>query len=140
MSVQRIFQLPLICLLIVSLLAGSASAGSYVWCLSADGDHSALEFAPGGDCSGDDCTSPSVLGSEDGDCGSCLDITSSHSWNISRSRQSDEAVAPAAKLAPLALTAWIPLPQRILNSHRLVEIPPRIPDPILHQLTIVLLV
>ena len=140
MSVRRIFQLPLIGLLIGSLLAGSASAGNYVWCFSADSDHSALEFAPGGDCSQGDCTAPLVLGGEDDDCGSCLDITSSHGWNVSRTRQGDDAAAPAAKLAPLVLTDWIPLPQRILNSHRLIEIPPRIPDPILHHLTIVLLV
>lgn len=146
MSVRRIFQLPLICLLIVSLLASSASAASFVWCVSADGDHSALEFAPGGDCSRDDCTrplggtAPSVLSPEDDDCGACLDIASSHGWNVSRTRQSDVAADLPADLAPVALTARTPLPQRILNSHRLVELPPRIPDPILHHLTIVLLV
>lgn len=137
---RRIFQLPLICLLIVSLLTGSASAVNYVWCLSADGHHSAMEFAPGGDCSHDDCTALSILDSEDETCGSCLDITSSHGWNVSRARHGDVTVATFAELAPANRSLWVPLPQRILNSHRLIDPPPRIPDPILHHLTIVLLV
>lgn len=143
---RRLFHIPLVCLLITGLLAGSASAGNYVWCVSADGGHSVLEFAPTGDCSQDDCipttdgiAAPGFEAGSD-DCGPCRDISSSHQWNVSRSRQGDLPVDSPADLFLVVRDIVTPLPERILNTHRLVDPPPRIPAPILQHRTTVLLI
>lgn len=145
MTIRRTFNLPLVCLLIIGLLAGSARASSYVWCVSTDGDHSVLEFAPAGDCSRDDCLPASdsvaaaALDATADDCGPCLDISSSHQWNVSRSRQVDVAATPL-DIAPDAVTARPSLPERSLATLRLVDRPPRVPAPLMHQRTVVLLI
>jgi len=146
MSFRRIISQLLVCLLIPSLLASSASASNYVWCVSADGDHSVLELALAGDCSQDDCmpstasvATPGLEADTDG-CGPCLDISSSHQWNVSRCRQGDIPADLPADLSLVVLDAFNPLPERTLNPYRLVAPPPRIPDPLLHHRTIVLLI
>lgn len=143
---RRLFHIPLVCLLIIGLLAGSASPSNYVWCVSADGDHAALEFAPTGDCSQDDCMpttdgiATSGFETDTDDCGPCLDISSSHQWNVSRSRQGDVPIEIPVDLFLVVRDISSPLPERILNPHRLVDPPPRIPEPILQHRTTVLLI
>ena len=146
MTFRRIIIRLLVCLLIPGLLASSASASNYVWCVSADGDHAVLEFAPTGDCSLDECipttdgvATPDFEADPDG-CGPCLDVSSSHQWNVSRGRQGDVPVELPADLPLVVLDAFNPLPERTLNPHRLVDPPPRIPEPIVHHRTIVLLI
>lgn len=147
MSFWRVINQLLNCLLIIGLLASSASASNYVWCVSADGDHSVLEFAPSGDCSQDDC-SPAAEGiavsaleanTADG-CGPCLDVSSAHQWNVSRNRAGDFSVDLPATLPLVALDAFNSLPEQFLNTYQLVDPPPRIPDQILRHRTTVLLI
>lgn len=146
MSFRRYFRLPLVCLLIIGLLAGSASASNYVWCVSADGDHTSLEFAPTGDCSQNDCLPATgdfaIPGFEAGTngCGPCLDISSSHQGNVSRSRQGGVSVETPAALPSVVPDAFSFRPERIFPPYRGSDLPPRIPDPILHHRTIVLLI
>ena len=146
MSCRRLFNLALIPLLIIGLLASSASASSYVWCVSADGDHAVVEFAPTGDCSRDDCApatagvAPPGVTTDAAGCGPCLDISSAHQWNVSRGRPGEvPADSPAA--LPLAVPDVVnPVPARVLNSCRLVDPPPRIPAAIrLHRTTVLLI-
>jgi hypothetical protein len=146
MTSRRIFNLPLICLLIISLLASSTSEFGYVWCFSTDGDHSALELAQAGDCSLDNCTpttgnlAAAALTGEADDCGTCLDISSSHQWNTSRWRQDDIPVNALADFTPCAVAPHFPLPEWSFNTHRVVDFPPRIPEPIQYHRTTVLLI
>ncbi|TLM66788.1 MAG: hypothetical protein FDZ69_05485 [Deltaproteobacteria bacterium] len=148
MSIRRLFQLAVVCLLITGLFAGSASAAGYVWCVGADGEHAALEFAPSGDCSGDDCASlpdgsaTLAHGAEGDSCGPCQDLSAADQWHVSRSRQGEAPVAAAAVDVPVAAAVAVPLPlpERFVNSHRLIDFPPQIPAPVLHQRTTVLLI
>lgn len=147
MSFRRLINQLFACLLIIGLLASSASASNYVWCVSADGDHSVLEFAPSGDCSQDDCApatdgiAVSALEADTADgCGPCLDVSSAHQWNVSRSRAGDLSDDLPATLPLVVLEVFNPLPERLSNPHRLLDPPPRIPEQILHHRTTVLLI
>lgn len=147
MSFRRPFDLILTCLLTISLLANSASMASYVWCVNADGDHSTLEFTPAGDCFQGECVPPTghvtaaTLAEKDDDCGPCLDISSSHQGNISRSRHGEFSVeVPAGTITPALMVSRLLLPESILNTPGIVAFPPRIPEPILLHRTTVLLI
>jgi hypothetical protein len=143
---RRTFHLPLVCLLIFSLLTTSASASGYIWCVSADGDHAALEFAQSGDCSLDNC-----VPAEDGatalalkiaadDCGPCLDISASHQWNVSRCRQNDAPLNIPADSPPVVVAACLPPAERTIPSHWLVDRNARTSGQLVHHRTIVLLI
>jgi hypothetical protein len=146
MSVRRLHHIPLLCLLIISLLISPAVMSGYVWCVTEDG-HGFLEEAIAGDCAAGNHgeaaanIASAALSSEDDDgCGPCLDISTSHHWGNSRSRQDELQVSLLVGVAPTTVVAPVLLPDRDLNNHRVVETSPRIPDPLLHHRTTVLLI
>jgi hypothetical protein len=140
---RRLHHIPLLCLLIISLLMNPAVTSDHV---STDG-HSFLEGAIAGNRVSDNHdeetanTASSALSSEKAECcGPCLGISTSHYWRNSRTRQGDLPVRLLVGTALTTVAAPVPLPERNLNPHRLVAASPRIPDPILHHRTIVLLI
>lgn len=146
MHLRRLLHIPLLCLLIVNLLISPAVTSGYVWCVTDDG-HSFLEEAFAGDCAADDHVGeaeniasadlPSI--NADG-CGPCLDISASHRWGNSRSRQDELPVGRLVGIAPTTDVSPVPLPERELNTHRTIAAAPRTPDLILHHRTTVLLI
>lgn len=145
MSLRRLLQLPLLCVLVLSLLASPMSDLGYVWCLSADG-HASVETAVAGDCGG---SAPARLGfdlcadssaGDDDDCGPCLDVSSAPSWGSSRSRDCD---SPASLPVPSAAFAAAALPHRsarALSIGHVAEPTQRTPEAIRSHRTIVLLI
>lgn len=146
MSIRRLRHLPLLCLLIISLLISPAVMSGYVWCVTEDG-HGFLEEAIAGDCAADNhveeaanIASAALSSAEDDGCGPCLDISTSHHLGTSRSRLDEQQASLFAGIAPTTVAAPVLLPDRDLNNHRIVVVPPRIPDPLLHHRTTVLLI
>jgi len=145
MSIRRLLQPPLLCVLILSLLVSPVSALGYVWCLSADG-HASVETAVAGDCGGsaptrfahDLCADPPAGG--DGDCGPCLDISSAPSWGSSRSRDSGSPASIPVASAAFAAAALPPLSARALSIGHVAEPTLRTAEAIRSHRTIVLLI
>jgi len=145
MVIRRLHKLSILCLLILCLLTSQASTLGYVWCVTADG-HAALEEAIAGDC-GFDNPPPSTDGITStaltigaNDCGPCLDISPSHQWGSPRTRQEEAPVSVPAEFAPVTVAAYISSPDHLQTNPFAVTPPPRIPAPILHHRTIVLLI
>lgn len=145
MIIRRLHKLPFLCLLALCLLTNPAGTFGYVWCVSADG-HAALEVATAGNCGLDNPVpttdaNPSVsLTIETDDCGPCLDVSPSHQWGSPRSRQDQAPVSFPTEFPLLVVGMPTPPPARFLNQHRVVNLSPRTPDPILHHRTTVLLI
>jgi hypothetical protein len=145
MYLRRLYFLPLLSLLIISLLIGPAITSGYVWCVTLDG-HRALETVIAGDCAADshgqstESPADSTLTAKPGDgCGPCLDVSTSSHWGNCRSRQDKLPATLPVDFASTVVVATVPLPARHLDTHR-IDTPPRIPDPILYHRTIVLLI
>lgn len=146
MFFRRIINQLLVCLLVIGLLNNSASALNHACSVSADGEHSILEFAPSFDCSQDDCVptaedvvTPGFKAGTDG-FGSCPDACSPPHWRSKRSRvlnaklvlpppAVDQAVATLSLVNSWVLSGQFPSPPS-----------PRIPDAIRFQRTVVLLI
>jgi hypothetical protein len=146
MSFRRIVNQLLACLLIIGFLASSASAFNHAWCVSANGEHSILEFAPTGDCSQGDCpptaedsATPGFKADRDG-FGPCLDVSSPPHWRSKRSRVlSAKLVLPPPAADQVVATLSL-ANSRVLSGQFPSPPPPRIPDAILLHRTVVLLI
>ena len=142
---RRLHNLPLFGLLLLSLLTSPVSTFGYVWCVTPDG-HSALEEAVAGDCSWDhhdedkDRYAAAALTVGADSCGPCLDVPHKDQWGSSRSRQGELPVILSTNIGPIIVATQTPLPEGLLNTHRVIDPLPRTPAPILHQRTIVLLI
>ncbi len=145
MSLRRINTLLLVCLLTIGLLANLATASGYVWCVSADSEHAALEFVPAGECSRNDCLpstdeiAATTFEKDDG-CGPCQDISSTHPWGTSRNDPRSTLVPPANNFIPSSATTGTFLAEPFLDTHHLAASPPRLADAIRHHRTTVLLI
>lgn len=146
MSIRRLHNLPVLCLLLLALLTSPASASAFVWCIGADGhSHANSTKSTGDGCCGTQQTAqPAACGqelsTEEQDHGHCLHIALTGQPVLSGSRDSqtpDDAAAtePAAcaKAFPHA-TASHP------DARLLAKTTPRMAGPLLHHRTIVLLI
>ena len=143
--IRRLHNLPVLCVLVISLLTSPVSALGYVWCFNADG-YAALEAAMAGDCSTetpslglDGIATPSLTAGED-DCGPCLDVSPSHQYSTPNGRDDETLLLSLADSAPAVVAVNLPLPERSLNKKLFTDPPPRTPDLILHHRTTVLLI
>ena len=142
----RLHSLPLLWLLILCVLTSPSSTIGYVWCVSADG-HIVLEAAVAGDCAAEsrsahpeNTTNPAPAFEDADGCGPCLDISASHSWGTARPCQDDLQTSLLASFVPANGVTAALLPERTLNTHFIVDTTPRIPAPILHHRSTVLLI
>ncbi|NJC87721.1 MAG: hypothetical protein FIB02_04180 [Desulfuromonas sp.] len=145
MSIRRVHNLPILCLLLLCLLTSPVSTFGYVWCVSADG-RATLEEAMVGDCGLDtpaapaDSAATSSLTIDADDCGPCLDVSPSHQWGSPRTRQNETSVGVPAEFVPVTVKTYALFPDQLQTGHFAVSPSPRTPDPILHHRTIVLLI
>jgi len=146
MSFRRIINQLLVCLLIIGFLASSASAINHVWCVSANGEQTILEFAPTGDCSQDDCipTAEDVathgfIAGRDG-FGPCLDVSSPTHLRSKRSRVLNAKLVLPTPAADQVVATLSLVNSRVLSGQFPSPPPPRIPDAILLHRTVVLLI
>lgn len=146
MSFHRIIKQLLLGLLIIGLLASSASAFNHAWCVSADDEHSLLEFVPSFDCSLDDCVptaedveTPGFIAGTDGP-GSCPDACSPPHWRSKRSRVLNAKLVLPPPAADQVVATLSLLNSRVLSRQFSSPPPPRIPDAILLHRTVVLLI
>jgi hypothetical protein len=135
--------LPLLCLLVLSLLAGQTSAFGYVWCIGADG-HTRIEGATNGACGEAEDTCPPApgdlrpsLSSADEHCGPCLDLPPAGDTLQNRSRPSHDfdvlLLPPAIAQAPAG-----PVFIRTLTANLIPDPPPRPHETLLALRTVVL--
>ena len=121
MFIQRLHNLPILCLLVICLLISPAVKSGYAWGAAAD-DHSLRNEVVAGDSSSDDYVE-----------------TAAYRWGKSPSRHGHQPGSLLASIAPTAVLQ-VRLPERSLNPHRFAGSPPRISSQILHHRTIVLLI
>ena len=122
MFIRRLQNLPILCLLIISLLISPAITSGYAQVVTAD-NHSLRKAAVAGECASDNYVA-----------------NTAYRWGHSHPRQGHQSDSLLAGITPTAVLAHIPLPERNFNIHRVVDTSPRIPDQILHHRTIVLLI
>jgi hypothetical protein len=122
MFIRRLQNLPILYLLIISLLINPAVTLGYAWGVLAD-SHSLRNEAIAGDCAWDNYVKSATY---------CL--------GNSQPRQVHQPGSLLACITPPTAVAQVPLPERNLNTHRVVSPSPRTPDQILHHRTIVLLI
>lgn len=132
-------------LLVIGLSLSPPATSGYVWCVTSDG-HSALEAAIAGDCAAGRHAEATVsiahtsVAIDDDGCGPCLDVSTSHHWMNGRPRQDKLTVQFLVPIAPAAVVAATPVPEEKLKTHRIFDRSPGIPEPSLHQRTVVLLI
>jgi hypothetical protein len=122
MFIRRLQNLPILYLLIISLLVNLAVTSGYAWGVDAD-KHSFRKETIAGDCASDNYLE-----------------NAAYRWGNSHSRQGHHPGSLLASITPTTVVAPIPLPERDLITHQVVDTYPRTPDQILHHRTIVLLI
>jgi len=132
-------------LLLVALLPVGINAEVVVFCLGADG-HAEVEIVVTGAC-GADCAAPApievlphAMKADDDGCGPCLDISSSHQWGSPRTFDDSIHVELPFTLSQTAVAIANDAVLQPINNGLIIEPAPRIPEPILHHRTTVLLI
>lgn len=146
MRIHRLHQLPLLGVLLLCLLVNPARAYAYVWCFGSDG-HAALEEATRSGMCGMEAPVASAGSffectreTGDGNCGPCLDITSSSPWGSTRSRDKGLSAGSPVPQSPAVVNVPVPPVERFLTNRLFPDPSPRVPQPILHHRTVVLLI
>ena len=121
MFIRCLQNLPILNLLMISLLISPAVTSGYVWCVATD-KHSFRKEAAVGDFASDNYVANMAF-----------------RWGHSDPRQGHQPASLPVGI-PATVSADVPLPERNLNSHRVVASAPRISDQILQHRTIVLLI
>lgn len=75
-----------------------------------------------------------------GNCGPCLDITSSAPWGSTRSRDKGQSAASPVPQSPVVVNVPVHPTERFLTNRLFPDPSPRVPQPILHHRTVVLLI
>jgi hypothetical protein len=122
MFIRRLQNLSILNLLIISLLINPVVTSGYGWCVAAD-NHSLQEEAIARDCASDNYVE-----------------NAAYRWGNFSPRQGNQPGSLLASILPTTAIAPVPSPERNLNTLRVVDTSPRIPDQILHHRTIVLLI
>jgi hypothetical protein len=122
MLVRRLQNLPILYLLIISLLISPAVTSGYAWCVAADKHSFRKEVVAGNFAADSDVANMAFR------------------WGHSDPRQGHQPASLPVGIPATGFSADVPLPERNLNSHRVVASAPRISDQILQHRTIVLLI
>lgn len=122
MFIRRLQNLPGLYLLIVSLLISPAVTSGYAWGVAAD-KHSFREEAIAGDCASHNYVE-----------------NAAYRRGNAHPRQGHQPAGLLANVFPTTVMAPVSPPERNLNTHRIIDASPRVPDQILHHRTIVLLI
>lgn len=122
MFIRRLQNLPILCLLIISLLISQAVTSGYAWGATAD-NHSLRKEAVAGACASDNYVA-----------------NTAYRWGHSHPRQGHQSDSLLADITPTTVLVHIPLPECNFNIFRVVDTSPRISDHILRHRTIVLLI
>jgi len=122
MFIQRLRDLPILSLLIISLLITPAATSGYAQGVAAD-DRSLRNEVIAGDCASDKFIE-----------------NAPYRWGKFPPRPGQQPGSLPASFLATTVAAQLPLPEHQLNSHRIINPTPRIPDLILHHRTIVLLI